>query len=41
MLRNEWETTCNATYVFLPVTFSADGRPTIQWRDEWRLEDFK
>ena len=40
MLRNEWETTCNATYVFLPVTFSADGRPTIQWRDEWRLDEF-
>lgn len=29
----------NATYVFLPVVFR-DGMPTIEWKDEWRLEDY-
>ena len=41
MVRDEWETTRDATYVFLPVTFDKNGRPTIEWRDEWRLEDYK
>lgn len=41
MIRDEWETTRDATYVFLPVTFDKNGRPTIEWRDEWRLEDFR
>lgn len=27
-------------YVWLPITFK-DGRPTIEWRDEWRVEDFE
>lgn len=40
-MRDEWETTRDATYVFLPVTFDKNGRPTIEWRDEWRLEDYK
>jgi len=26
-------------YVWLPVLFR-DGRPTIAWRDEWRIEEF-
>lgn len=29
----------NATYVFLPVVFR-NGMPTIEWKDEWRLEDY-
>ena len=41
MVRDEWETTRDATYVFLPVTFDKNGRPTIEWRDEWRLEDYE
>ena len=41
MVRDEWETTKDATYVFLPVTFDANGKPTIEWRDEWRIEDFE
>ena len=40
MKRGKWDTTQDARYVFLPVTFSADGKPTIEWRDEWRLEDY-
>ncbi len=27
-------------YVWLPVIFK-DDRPTIEWRDEWRIEDFE
>ncbi|MBQ8520665.1 MAG: family 43 glycosylhydrolase [Bacteroides sp.] len=30
----------DATYVFLPVVFK-DGVPTIEWKDEWRLEDYE
>jgi hypothetical protein len=26
-------------YVWLPITVS-DGRPTIHWRDEWKISDF-
>ena len=29
----------NATYVFLPVIWK-DGVPSIEWFDEWRVEDF-
>ncbi len=29
----------NATYVFLPVIFRG-GMPTIEWKDEWRIEDY-
>lgn len=28
-----------ATYVMLPVTFK-DGKPQIEWRGEWRIEDY-
>lgn len=31
----------HAGYVFLPITFDKNGKPTIEWRDEWRLEDFE
>ena len=31
----------HAGYVMLPITFDAKGKPTIEWRDEWRLEDFE
>lgn len=31
--------TSRAGHVWLPVTFD-DDRPTIAWRDEWRVEDF-
>ena len=39
MVRDEWETAKDATYTFLPVTFDANGKPTIEWRDEcdWRI----
>ena len=38
--RNKWDTTENARYVFLPITFDANGKPTLIWQDEWRLEDY-
>lgn len=38
--RNKWDTTDEATYVFLPITFDAEGKPTLVWQDEWRLEDY-
>jgi hypothetical protein len=30
-----------ADYVWLPITFTGDGRPVIQWLDEWRMEDYE
>lgn len=30
----------NATYTFLPIVFK-DGKPTIDWKGEWRLEDYQ
>lgn len=38
--RNQWDTTDSARYVFLPIVFDAEGKPTIEWRDEWRIEDY-
>jgi hypothetical protein len=32
--------TSEAGYVWLPFRFTADGRPLIEWRDEWKIEDF-
>lgn len=29
----------DATYVFLPIVFK-DGIPTIEWKEEWRLDDY-
>lgn len=30
----------NATYTFLPIVFK-DGIPQIEWKSEWRLEDYR
>jgi hypothetical protein len=38
--RDGWDVTCNATYVWLPITWK-NGVPVIYWKDEWRLEDYK
>ena len=38
--RNKWDTTEDARYVFLPITFDEQGKPTLIWQDEWRLEDY-
>ena len=40
MKRTKWDTTDEATYVFLPIEFDDNGKPTIKWKDEWRLEDY-
>lgn len=40
MKRTKWDTTAGSRYVFLPVTFDADGKPVIHWVDEWRIEDY-
>ena len=37
--RNKWDSTADARYVFLPVTFDENGVPSIHWRDEWTLDD--
>jgi hypothetical protein len=29
-----------ADYVWLPVCFESDGTPYLEWRDEWRVEDY-
>lgn len=31
----------NATYTFLPITFDKNGMPRIEWKNEWKLEDFQ
>lgn len=38
--RTKWDTTFNATYVFLPIIFK-DGVPQIEWLDEWKIEDYE
>ena len=40
MKRGKWDTTVDSRYVFLPVVFDDSGKPTIEWKDEWRLEDY-
>lgn len=32
--------TSQARYVWLPIRFDKDDRPTIEWRDEWSLDEF-
>lgn len=32
--------TSKSRYVWLPLVFDAKDRPTIQWRDEWTLDEF-
>jgi hypothetical protein len=39
-VRTGWDVTYNATYVFLPIVFK-DGVPYIEWKNEWRMEDYK
>lgn len=39
-VRTTWDVTYNARYVFLPIVFK-DGVPQIEWKDEWRIEDYK
>ena len=39
MKRTKWDTTQDARYVFLPVSFDEQGKPTIEWRDEWKLSE--
>ena len=39
-VRTDWDVTYNSTYVFLPIVFKG-GKPQIEWRDEWRIEDYK
>lgn len=38
--RTDWDVTFNARYVWLPVRF-VKGKPVIDWKDEWRLEDYE
>ncbi|MBR2203122.1 MAG: family 43 glycosylhydrolase [Prevotella sp.] len=38
--RNKWDTTEDSRYVFLPITFSPEGKPMLIWQDEWRIEDY-
>jgi hypothetical protein len=33
--------TSKADYVWLPVKFAEDGRPFIEWLDEWKTEDYE
>ena len=40
MKRGKWDTTVDSRYVFLPVVFDDSGKPTIVWKEEWRLEDY-
>jgi hypothetical protein len=40
VLVNQNQDVYSATYVFLPVVWK-DDIPMIQWRDEWRLEDYQ
>ena len=30
-----------ADYVWLPLTFTENGKVVIRWQDEWRLEDYE
>ena len=32
--------TSKARYVWLPIKFTAEGRPYIEWIDEWSIEEF-
>ena len=39
-VRTDWDVTYNGTYVFLPIIFK-NGIPQIEWKDEWRIEDYE
>ena len=32
------DNTSLATYVWLPIRFDKDGRPYIEWEDEWEID---
>jgi beta-xylosidase len=34
---NQWDLP-NSRYVWLPLEFSADGKPLLRWRDQWSLD---
>lgn len=38
--RSKNDATYKSTYVFLPIIFK-NGKPEIEWRDEWRIEDYQ
>lgn len=42
-LGNRWypDDLRNSGHVWLPLKFEGDGEMTMEWRDEWRLEDLK
>lgn len=40
ILREDWDDIEQATYTFLPMTMQ-NGMPIIEWRDEWKLSDYK
>jgi hypothetical protein len=35
------QNTSLADYVWLPIRFAEDGRPFIEWLDEWKTEDYE
>jgi len=35
------QNTSLADYVWLPVRFTEEGRPFLEWKDEWRTEDYE
>jgi hypothetical protein len=35
------QNTSLADYVWLPIEFTASGKPLIRWRDEWRIEEYR
>jgi hypothetical protein len=35
------QNTSLAGYVWLPIRFTGDGKPFIEWLDEWRIEDYE
>ena len=39
-LQNISDDTSIATYVWLPIVFK-DGKPCLEWKKEWRLEDYR
>ncbi len=40
IVRTDWDVTNNARYVWLPIRFDGD-MPVIEWKDEWKLEDYE
>lgn len=40
MKRGKWDTTQDSRYVFLPISFNESGKPVLEWKDEWSIEDY-